>query len=663
MRPDVDSTGRVYKKIELNPLTLVALVVGIDHYQLGDAYHLPRPSCYALDFVDWLTHHNVPMSRIGLFLAKQSWADSNVQDWLQRQKHEVEHRDATREAIANFLDDELVVLDPQLVVVFWGGHGFIDDNQRQLVFTADAHKNAPHCMSIDDIVNSLNRDHLTKLIQHVCMIDACARPYHDYGEEIPHVRQSLAGSSRPAQRAEQIGCYAASPGYASFGKFSELLLKKLTTEAKSTWPDFSILLQELVEHPDLRSLGSTRPRIEVKVPGKAKTIHASMSPQLEQAIRTISQLENIQNTQLYRLYVRCLPQSADALPPAAGHVTNLEHLEDLYPRHPGYPGPLEEFMVRLHAEASSAALERWIDAHISVQARNEINLMLERECANAATLHARLFIEINPVEQHLRWYVQSPNFAEYSAARELAWAPPIATALPALLTHIVEDVEKQAMIGAFPLAVSLLLPHTHLTSNIEAALIKVQDDLGETSMPLLKRYPVLLHWLQRRLQPGNTARPSPPIESWLKLLTALSQQLSSNGTAAVKWLSPVNKDGEAAGFAGLAAIHLHDSQSVEVCIGLPYPLTGEPHHLTDMIEQCLRAGIPCMGWIADATVDHSAVRHEVSKEFARLTPSNAPIAMTEYIRSAANANMQGQALRLVWDDQAMLPAAGIFSTP
>jgi hypothetical protein len=127
-------------------------------------------------------------------------------------------------------------------------------------------------------------------------------------------------------------------------------------------------------------------------------------------------------------------------------------------------------------------------------------------------------------------------------------------------------------------------------------------------------------------------------------------------------MPPVEKHGDAMRFASEAANHLSGGSNVEICIGFPYPGSGQAH-LEHMIDACLRRGIPCFSWVSASPEDSLALKNAVSLEFAQHEPSRAPIAVAEYITNCANMDAPAQTLRIVWDDERMLPALGSYSIP
>ncbi|AVR96914.1 hypothetical protein [Pseudoduganella armeniaca] len=82
-----------------------------------------------------------------------------------------------------------------------------------------------------------------------------------------------------------------------------------------------------------------------------------------------------------------------------------------------------------------------------------------------------------------------------------------------------------------------------------------------------------------------------------------------------------------------------------------------------MIAACLEQGIPVFGWIGDAPTDAQTLSADLSRQFAQYKASRAPIAVAEYIRSCASSDKPAGRLRVVWDDERVLPAIGRYSLP
>jgi len=641
-------------------MELTAIVVGIDHYGFrGRRLHTPVED--ALRFVDWLIgRSDVSRDGIKLFLSPESWGETAVAEWIVRQEWKGGCRNATNNDLSEFINTELPDLNPKTVLIFWGGHGFVDDENRHFMYTSNASEGKPHCIGVDDLVHSLARDCFDQLAQKVCIVDACAAPYPHDPESVRYLATPLASPVSRISHAAYIGACSASPGFTSTGLFAKALLNKLEDDTTGAWPDFAQVLTDIVDNAAPLGLAKQRPRLKLITTGKERTLSFE-DPRLDDALAAIQQVA-ITDAQVYRLYVRSLTLSADAVTPPVGLAVVLKLLHDLNPSMPGGPDPMSEFMMRAGREFPDAAIQAWIHKHLTPQFRAQIGATLDKEDGDQSAVYARLFIEIDDKQHRVRWHVQHPDPMRFSAVSECPWNPAIAEpSLSSVLTDIIRRVEAMAIAGTHRIVIGLLLPHNLLGEGIETTLVTVDDALDEESMPLLQRFPVLLHW-QRRAA-GGTYMGSPSLREWRTLLGSLEQQLNGTTTAAIKWLPGIAEHGDAKRFAGDAANHLTDSKSVEVCIGVPHPGSGLPEHLQQMLRACLERGIPYFSWISAVPADPSALERATSKFFARHEPSHAPLAVAKYIQRSAMNNEPGKNLRIVWDDDRMLPAQGSFSLP
>jgi hypothetical protein len=642
---------------------LTAIVVGINHYEFKDLRGLSTPVSDALRFVDWLIAHNVARSGIKLFLSPKSWADPEVAEWVAKQEWTGEKCEATLSGLTGFFNKELLVCNPKTVIVFWGGHGFVDDNNRRYMYVADASEREPYCVGVDDLLRSLARHDLNRLVQRVCIVDACAELYTALPQKRRLAKIPLAVDTDSISYANYIGGYAAAPGRKASGAFSTAILDKLGKTPIGEWPDFASVLTDIANDPGPLGLGKERPQFELITSAGWKTIPSTEDLPLYSALEAVKKT-SLTEGQLYLLYARSLPQAADAIAPALKHEATLRHLHELPPRSPGETRPLAEFMMRLEREAPLSAVKDWISVYASAQWQAQFAHVLEKESAAKSDDYARLFIEVDTEQQKVRWYVQNPEPAKYSSVQELTWNEGAAEqSLPSLLAKIVEEVERMPVAGTNPIAIGLLLDRKSLASGIEAIPIQVREEgFDDVSMPLFHRYPVLLHWERRVRFKAGASGGGQPILGWRKLLEALKQQLTVSTTAAIKWMPPIEKHGDAVRFVSEAANHLSGGSSVEICIGFPYPGSGQVH-VDHMIDACLRRGIPCFSWVSASPEDSLALKNSVSLEFAQHEPSRAPIAVAEYIKNCANMDAPAQTLRIVWDDERMLPALGSYSIP
>jgi hypothetical protein len=654
----VDASPCFGEATDLMPEHLIAIVVGIDHYSLGPFFRLSTPAKDALRFVDCLLERHVPMDRIKLFLSEESWREESVREWIAARGWTGGELVANRIDITDLVNVQLVDADPDAILLFWGGHGFVNRAGRQQVFTADAHERAPYSVAIDDIVTSLRRNALGRLRQITCLVDACAIAYSIYGLSEKSVPIGLTIPENPNLHVTHVGGYAASSGKQANGRFSQVLLQRLTQAPATEWPDFATILTEIA---DQGALGAAAPRFELIAGRERRVVESPATLPLSSAKEAVART-GVQDTLVYRLYTRSLPQSADALAWPLAPEKALDDLNDHHPRHPGAPGPLFEFMMRLEHEFKHEALTAWIDRYVTVQQQEQLTRVLEK--GDRASDYARLFIEIDRKLNQVRWFVQSPDPAQSTAVHEVEWNGDISPqSMGPLLTSIVQQAQALPVALTHPIAISLLLQWDLLTSGIENTPIQLGEDFDGPATPLIQHYPVMLHWLDRARWQWRSYGHKQSIQRWRELLRHLESQLAGDGAAAIKWVDTGVRESDAPQHAAGAAAHLRNDYSAEVCIALPYPDSGLQPDVRAMVLACLREGIPCFSWISAAPADRAQLHGEISRKFSEQTASRAPFAIAEYIKTCAGRNESGQTLRVVWDDERMLPTVGIYLSP
>ncbi|AVR96915.1 hypothetical protein [Pseudoduganella armeniaca] len=544
---------------------LTAIVVGIGQYDWDELRRLPKAVSDALRFVDWLIDRKVDHEQIQLFLSPQNWSDPIVRDWLEKTAWRGHRRSATHTELKAFFDLALPEVASENVLLFWGGHGFVDAHNRQWLFTADACAKAPYCLPVEDIVHSLARK-LAVRKETVCIVDACAELYQVTDDRPLHAPVPLARNADSVAHVHHVGAYAAAPGFSSSGSFAERVLERIAKLDRGAEPDFAAILSEIVKQA--ASNGGERPRIELIAGQERKVVPASKLP-LPGAVAAVDQVA-LGNSTLYRLYVQSLPQAADAQDASVSPAAALRHLSELHPRKPGAPSPLAEFMVRLAAECANTKVDDWINQNVTPQARTQLEQVLAKEGAADQEVYARLFIEILPEQRMVRWFLQAPDPTRFSPVHEFVDDGAGAQAwLPTLLTRIVDQVATMPILGNARIAIGLLLHHRLLAAGLEATPVVVRGGLRDRHIPLFHRYPVLLHW-QGRATP-RVLGATPEVEEWEKLLKLLELQLAGTGAAAIKWLDAVAQSNDTARLAAMAAGHLRDERSDVVCIGLPFP--------------------------------------------------------------------------------------------
>ena len=135
-----------------------------------------------------------------------------------------------------------------LLVVFWGGHGAVDQERQQRLFLADATIDDRKNVSLERLLLFLRSSYFEDLPEQLVCVDACASRFDDRSsemrlptEEYPDGKD-VPGRKQVLLRAATRGQVALESKRQKKGLFSRELLAALDADPASAWP------------PDLRAV-------------------------------------------------------------------------------------------------------------------------------------------------------------------------------------------------------------------------------------------------------------------------------------------------------------------------------------------------------------------------------------------------------------------------
>ncbi|MFG3054127.1 caspase family protein [Kitasatospora sp. NPDC048239] len=213
---------------QLSPERVFALVVGIESYRVGADWNLRGPARDAVRFAEWLTGGaGVPESNVRLFLSPLPAVQGHPPaDPLP------DHRPATKAEIEDALLRELPKCDGDLLVLYWAGHGYSDDDDRLLLPFADAGTESVRHLDLDSALRfwrstSITRGRFARVVSigDACRLDIPARVRSTFGS-------TRYGSGGRAPGRSTFVLYAAQPGRPAqnldgAGRLTDTLLARL----------------------------------------------------------------------------------------------------------------------------------------------------------------------------------------------------------------------------------------------------------------------------------------------------------------------------------------------------------------------------------------------------------------------------------------------------
>lgn len=236
----VEHAGRVY-----------AACIGIEHFPSAPEWDLPGAASDALRFARWLTASGVPAVNVSLLA-------SAVPSQVKRLRSEAAaagiawQEAVSRDQLMHHFTSTLEKLDGELLYVYWGGHGVLDQDERWLLFGPDASPSDPCCLDVHDLYTHMTRASLRGFGQQVFFIDACATflEWHS----MPNAPAIARFSTGPRRRVDRFAWHAVAPGQTAennpaelTGVFSKALLDWLEHSGRGFRPNLVSLAAYLTE--------------------------------------------------------------------------------------------------------------------------------------------------------------------------------------------------------------------------------------------------------------------------------------------------------------------------------------------------------------------------------------------------------------------------------
>lgn len=150
------------------------MVVGIERYEAGDRWNLDGCAASAMRIVRWLRACQVPAENITVRLSPLEENLPAVKQGLADLGLPPEPVPATLDEISRVVTEQLPETDGDLLVLFWSGHGALDDRKQRRLFCANMAANAKYNVNVTDLLAALSDKDFTGLSEQVIIVDACA---------------------------------------------------------------------------------------------------------------------------------------------------------------------------------------------------------------------------------------------------------------------------------------------------------------------------------------------------------------------------------------------------------------------------------------------------------------------------------------------------------
>jgi hypothetical protein len=245
------------------PADTMAIVVGVEEYQTGTRWRLDGPALDACRFARWLTVRGVPADRITLLVSPlpENADEVAVEKEARGYRYGVADHATVRDVFTQYLPKQR----SGLLVLYWGGHGVIQQEERRLIY-ADATTLDKRNLNLSSLLLSMRSSTFAGHPQQLGLIDVCLNLVEELGWEgtMPNEEFSVG---RTESRRDQRVLLAASPGERAVnvdslktGLFSQVVREALDSLPAGTWPPDADGLRDLVHErfEQLRNEGGTR---------------------------------------------------------------------------------------------------------------------------------------------------------------------------------------------------------------------------------------------------------------------------------------------------------------------------------------------------------------------------------------------------------------------
>jgi hypothetical protein len=607
------------------PQSVVAVVVGVENYEIGGEWPFAGPALDAARFTVWLRSRRVPVKNIKLFLSPFPAAKhrEEIAEKLATCGLSLDSApDATEGAIWGWLEDDLIQQPGDHLVFFWSGHGAIDKNERRL-FCANAKKSL-HNLNFTDFAYKLRHKRYSGFTRQLLIVDTCANLYSDM-QQMTSLPNHVFSGDREESATKQLvmlaaahGEFAKQKGSERTGAFFGALYKELQAHNElqpaetEVWPDFFALFERvgnlLKSDPE-----NFQTPVYWEIDGESKRVSpvgipagSTRAAPLLAALRDLGQSA----AKLHPLFYRTC-RNHPRVPKQPSLERMLVFPDGLARRH-DETWPLNEFGIRVAREFPSNSLEAW-QVHLRKEDASELATIddrLQEEQDRVMKVTHTLVIRLDaPDTGVLHWRLQPygldaslPPSAEF-VARSIV--PSIdAQVLAETIRDIADEVDSRVE-GS--LAIELILSEELLVWDVEAKQLKDKRPLGaKGSFEVLGRtYPITLRWDKRA-----AAKLSPSMmQAWRALGQLLRRRLSN--ALRVEWA-----DRRALCVAEIekAMCRIKDDGGAPV-LGLGLGIGTDVKSIDDPLLYCLSKGVPFAIWSHDTTASPKAIRKAVAAFF------------------------------------------------
>ncbi len=244
------------------PTATRALLVGIDCYEAGDRWNLDGPVPDVLRMAKWLTGIGVPPANLTVLVSPLASNAAEMEKITQLLG--TTPLPATEEQVRKTFE-ALQGQKADLLLVYWGGHGWLTQDGQRRLFVADSTEKNLRNIDLNDQLAAMRTSLFSVIRRQVFVVDACANYAVGMAVTPPSTQvakgTTLAGIDQCILLAARPGDLARNDDTQRTGVYTRELLQELNSlPPEENWPE---QLPQISSHlqsrfDELRAQGQTR---------------------------------------------------------------------------------------------------------------------------------------------------------------------------------------------------------------------------------------------------------------------------------------------------------------------------------------------------------------------------------------------------------------------
>jgi hypothetical protein len=622
---------------QLNPSNTWAVVAGIENYAAGRKWELKGPANDACRFVRWLRGRGVPAGQILLFLSPLSAvADEPC----------VSPQAATRQAITDAFETVIHRASGDLLYIFWGGHGAIDDDRR-ILFTEDATEDNLRSVNLNQLLHALRTDFYPAFGHQAIFVDACANYlYRSQSRFVARPYEFTKGE--PMSSCRQFSLYAAADGETArndqtrrTGDFSDFVLNWLERNDPKQWPPrLDQLAEDVRRHFERRRLAKETHQTPLWIRHRSwqgdeddlvgSQAEAGGRAKLMQEVRERLRQCEVTTDDWLIFYRQTIPYVDRELADAASRDQMIRNLALVNPKDQDYPKPALEFVWRAARALKDSDLEQWVAEKIGD--RTLLKNLKERVANETPQPNLYLLIRLDiggskrrPFAKEFKWWVwsEAKNDSVESGSRGFNGTE------QGMESGFVELLKEKLKKHAGRFRLEFFLPDAMLSLKVETWKHQ-RGAIGGI-------YPVAVRWANR---PEYE-------EEWKNHVARIRRDKRRLASPKVQWLPdaqlPEHK------------IKAHFENSRDCCALIGFSTSPEAAEATlELLKAALECGAPFLFWSRETREGDFKTR------FDKLVPQRHLDHFPECVRQLRQDD-DDLSLVLLWDDPDRVPVKNGYS--